>query len=177
MLAVVLAGCIQTRRPVIVTAATGPAQSPSAWNISKNTDKISGKRAARAAVFSVRTSYPKQDGRPVGVELSCFDGRPVVRVQFVARIGANRSAYLEYRLDQNPGRKAQARFLPDYKTIVIEDRAAVTQFVDELATSKVLYLRVTSLFAGQTTAEFFVHGAPAAIEAAYSDCPLSRRAA
>ena len=94
-------------------------------------------------------------------------------MKYVERIGANRSAILEYRFDDKPGRKAEARFLQDYKTIVIENRAAVTAFVDELASANVLYLRVTSLFAGRTTAEFFVHGAPAAIEAAYADCPPS----
>src|SRR5262249_2161616 len=93
VLAFVLAGCVANPQP-IVTAASGPAQGPTAWNIRKNTDRISGKPAASAFVVSVRTSYSKRDGRPAGVELSCFEHRPVVRVQFMARVGADRSAIL-----------------------------------------------------------------------------------
>ena len=39
----------------------------------------------------------------------------------------------------------------------------MAQFVGELATSSVLYVRIRSLNAGRTAAEFKVDGAPAAI--------------
>jgi hypothetical protein len=181
MLAVVLAGCMQ-HAPVVVTAATGPPQGPSAWNVHKGKDRISGQRAASAYVVTQRTASAKWNRRPVGLELSCFEKRPVVRVLYPTRVGANRSAILEYRVDEKPGGKAEARFLQDYKTIVIEQQAAVAKFAQELAGSKRLYLRVTSLFAGQTTAEFFVHGAADAMDTAYADCsptpgPAQRRTA
>ena len=44
------------------------------------------------------------------------------------------------------------------------------QFVDELASSNVLYLRIRSLNSGRTTAEFRVAGAGAAVQAAFADC-------
>jgi hypothetical protein len=56
---------------------------------------------------------------------------------------------------------------------VIEDKADVAQFVSELATSDVLYVRIRSLNAGRTAAEFRLNGAPTAIEAAFTGCPLS----
>ncbi len=49
----------------------------------------------------------------------------------------------------------------------------MAQFVDELATSGVLYLRIRSLNAGRSSAEFRLDGAPAAIDAAFAGCPLS----
>lgn len=172
LLGLMLAGCLS--RGPIVTPVSGPAQTPSAWNIDKRIDRISGKPVATAYVVTVRTSYDAtRDHRPAGLELRCFEDRPVVLAQFVTRIGANRSAVLEYRFDQNPGRRAKARFLPNYKGIAIEERAAVAQFVDELKSAKAMVLRVTSLFAGQSTAVFHVHGAPAAIAAAYANCPLA----
>ena len=57
--------------------------------------------------------------------------------------------------------------------MVIEDRAAVTTFVNELAMSNMLVIRIRSLAAGRTTAEFKLDGAPAAIEAAFVGCPLT----
>jgi hypothetical protein len=87
-------------------------------------------------------------------------------------VGANRSATVEYRFDDRPGRKANVRFMRDRKTFVIEDKADVGKFVEELATANVLYLRVSSHTVGVTNAEYRVAGAPAAIEAAYDACPL-----
>jgi hypothetical protein len=49
----------------------------------------------------------------------------------------------------------------------------VAQFVNELATAELLYIRIRSLNSGRSTAEFRLNGAPAAIEAAYAGCPLT----
>ncbi len=57
--------------------------------------------------------------------------------------------------------------------MVIEDRVAVTTFANELASSNVLVIRIRSLAAGRTTAEFKLDGAPTAIEAAFAGCPLT----
>jgi hypothetical protein len=57
--------------------------------------------------------------------------------------------------------------------VVIEDRSAVTTFANELSMSNVLVIRIRSLAAGRTTAEFKLDGAPAAIEAAFAGCPLT----
>ena len=48
----------------------------------------------------------------------------------------------------------------------------VAQFVSEMATSNVLYIRIRSFSAGRTAAEFKVDGAPAAIASAYAGCPV-----
>ena len=53
----------------------------------------------------------------------------------------------------------------------------MARFLGELATSHVLFLRVTSLSDPRTEVEFQVAGAPAAIETAYANCPLQGVAA
>lgn len=52
----------------------------------------------------------------------------------------------------------------------------MAQFIGELATSNVLYLRVRALTAPRTSAEFKVAGAGPAIAAAYASCPLNAAA-
>jgi hypothetical protein len=52
----------------------------------------------------------------------------------------------------------------------------VAQFVNDLAGSRVLYVRIRSLNAGRTTAEFHLDGSAAAVQAAFASCPLSGEA-
>ena len=64
------------------------------------------------------------------------------------------------------------RIVDDYKSLIIEDPKEVAQFVNELATSDTLVLRIRSLNAGRTSGEIKAAGAPDAIAAAYVNCPL-----
>ncbi len=47
----------------------------------------------------------------------------------------------------------------------------MTRFLADMRDANKLVVRIRSLNAGRTTAEFKLDGAPAAIEAAYKDCP------
>jgi hypothetical protein len=149
-----------------------PPPAPSAWTINRKIDRITGQPASTAHVITTKTS---RSGRHllggVAVELLCFENKPVVRVIFSLRAGANRNSTLAYRFDEKPGHDAKATFLQDHKTIVIDDKAEVAQFLDELSTSNNLFVRVNSVFVGQSSAEFRVHGGKEAIEAAYAPCP------
>jgi hypothetical protein len=153
--------------------AATPPPAPSAWTISRKIDRITGQPASTAHVITTKTS---RSGRHllggVAVELLCFENKPVVKVIFSLRAGANRNSTLAYRFDEKPGHDAKATFLQDHKTIVIDDKVEVAQFLDELSTSNNLFVRVNSLFVGQSSAEFRVHGGKEAIEAAYAPCPL-----
>ena len=112
--------------------------------------------------------------QPASMQLTCFDGKPMVRFAFEFKVGTDPNSTLGYRFDEKPGHdNIAARFLQEYRTVVIEDRAAVTTFANELATSGTLVIRIRSLAAGRTTAEFKLDGAPAAIEAAFAGCPLT----
>lgn len=154
-----------------LTATAPPV--PTAWIINRKIDRITGKPAPTAYVITTKTS---RSGRHllggVGVELVCFEKKPVVKLMFTLRAGANRNSTLGYRFDDKPGHEPKATFLQDHKTIVIDDKAEVTQFFDELAVSNILLVRVTSLFVGTSAAEFRVHGGKAAIDAVTSECPL-----
>lgn len=47
----------------------------------------------------------------------------------------------------------------------------------DMSGSRTLYVRIRSLNAGRTTAEFSLEGAAAAVQAAFADCPLSGKPA
>ncbi len=156
----------------------GAAQTPaSEWKIEQRSDRIAG-AAARTAVLLTRAENARAaNTRPflikfAALQLMCFRNGPIVRFAFNFRVGANRSASVEYRFDDRPEREANARFLSDFRTVIIEDKDAVREFVASLAASGRLHLRVSSLIVGQTNAEFRTAGAPPAIAAAYATCPL-----
>ncbi|HWL74411.1 MAG TPA: hypothetical protein VNQ74_11105, partial [Burkholderiaceae bacterium] len=76
--------------------------------------------------------------------------------------------------DDKPGRdNVESRVILGHTVIVIEDKTAVAQFVDELVSSNLLYLRIRSINAGRTTAEFRVAGAAAAVQAGFAECPVT----
>ena len=150
----------------------GP-QSGSVWKIDQKEDSITGLPTATAWIRTLNsTSSGSWDSRPVVLQLMCFKGSPIVRLHFQHRVGANRSATVAYRFDQKTGRDVSATFLPDFKTIIVEEKSEVEQFLSELTSSSRLLVRITSLYAGRTTAEFALTGAPDAIAAAYAPCPL-----
>jgi hypothetical protein len=150
----------------------GP-QSGNVWKVEQKTDQISGLPTATAWIRTLSTNNSKNgDISSTMLQLMCFKGNPIVRLNFGSRVGSNRNSTVGYRFDQKPGRDVDVTFLPDFKTIIIEEKADVEQFLNELAVSSLLLVRVSSLFAGRTTAEFALNGAPQAIEAAYAQCPV-----
>jgi hypothetical protein len=170
IVAAVLGGCA-TRDP---TVAVGGLEASGAWKIDRSIDRVTGAPVAGATVITSNSSHSKElFPRPASLQLTCFEGQPIVRFVFNFRIGSTRNTELGYRFDAKPGRDGvESRVLPGYRVMVIEDRPTVTQFVGDLAGSSVLYLRIRSLNAGRTSAEFRVDGAGPAIEAAFADCPL-----
>jgi hypothetical protein len=161
------------------TDATAPAAlSAGNWKIERSVDRISGAPAARVFLSTTAGNSRSRRAAPAIVQLMCYEERPIVRFAFDFRVGINKTAFLEYRFDAIAGRKANADILPDHKTILIAaDWAEVSQFVDALAASSILFVRVSSLSDGRTEAEFRTGGAPGAIETAYAACPLPRSTA
>ncbi len=164
-------GACAARDPLVSTSSATPAGN---WKIERQVDRITGAPLSSALLSTRNASnsaapFPK----PAMLQLTCFKDQPLVRLAFEFKVGSNRNSVLGYRFDEKPGREIEARFLQDFTTVVIEEKAAVAQFVSELATSNVLYVRIRSLNAGRTAAEFQLDGAPAAIEAALAGCPQS----
>ena len=165
-----LGGC-SARDSYVSAAVATPAGN---WRIERAVDPIT-RAPLSSALLTTRASsnsavpFP----RPAMLQLTCFKGEPLVRFSFEFKVGSGRNSVLGYSFDETPGRETNARFLQDYKTAVIEDKAEVAPFVKELAAAKVLHVRIRSLNAGRTTAEYHLDGARAAIEAAFVECPLS----
>lgn len=161
------------RDPYVATPATTASGN---WKIEKQTDRITGVPVPSAMLIINNASNSFAEyAQPASMQLTCFDGKPMVRFAFEFKVGTDPNSTLGYRFDEKPGHdNIAARFLQEYRTVVIEDRAAVATFVNELAASSTLIIRIRSLAAGRTTAEFKLDGAPAAIEAAFAGCPLTQ---
>ncbi|MGL4262342.1 MAG: hypothetical protein ACRCTX_12050 [Afipia sp.] len=165
-------GACSARDPYVATPATTTSGN---WKIEKQVDRITGVPVPSAMLIINNASNSFADyAQPASMQLTCFDGKPMVRFAFDFKVGTDPNSTLGYRFDEKPGHdNVAARFLQEYRTVVIEDRAAVTIFANELAMSNVLVIRIRSLAAGRTTAEFRLDGAPAALEAAFAGCPLT----
>lgn len=168
LLTLALTACV-TRDPSI--QLTAPTQSSGPWRIEQAVDRITGDAIPKAWVTTIKTTYTRTGTHwPATVALTCFDKRPIVRIAFAYKIGSNKNSKVAYRFDEKPGQDAEATILPDYKTVIIDDKRAVTRFLEELAEANTLLVRVNSLFAGRATAEFPVAGAPPAIAAVTAGC-------
>lgn len=168
--AALLGACVK-RDPLVSTAGATAAGN---WRIERQADRITGAPLSSALLPTRNSSNSAVAfAQPAMLQLLCFENRPVVRFAFEFKVGSTKNSTLGYRFDEKPGHEPNARILNDFKTAVIEDKAAVAQFVSELAISSVLYVRIRSLNAGRSSAEFRLDGAPAAIEAAYAGCPVA----
>jgi hypothetical protein len=171
-LAFLLCGCLARNIDASIKL-TAPTEKFGAWRVQHAVDRITGEPTPKALIETAKTSYTKSDTAwPATIALTCYQRRPIIRFVFDHKIGSNSNSTFAYRLDDKPGREPDATILPDYKTIVIDDGADVAQFMDELASSTTLLVRVNSIFAGRSTAEFRVEGAGPAVAAVMTACPL-----
>jgi hypothetical protein len=170
VLALTLCAC-RDRDPLVSSASAIPVGD---WRIERQTDRITGEPLSSAILMTAKSSNSAEAyAQPAQLQLLCFKDQPLVRLTFEFKVGSAKNSMLGYRFDEKPGHEIEARFLQDFKTAVIEKKEEVTQFVSELATANVLYVRIRSLNMGRTTAEFRLIGAPIAIDAAYAGCPVA----
>jgi hypothetical protein len=171
--AVLLLGACAGRDPYVYASAV---QTSGNWKIERQTDRITGEPIASAFLQTLKSSNTTVAfRRPATLAIGCLKEQPTVRFAFQFKVGSNRNAVLGYRFDEKPGHEIEARFLNDYKNVVIEETPDVALFMSELATSKNLFVRIRSLNAGRTAADFEVTGAPAAIDAIYAQCPIEQQ--
>ena len=155
-------------------STTANTVSSGEWKIERQADRITGSAIASALLMTKNSSHSGEDfAKPAQLQLTCFERNPLVRFSFEFKIGSDKNSVLGYRFDDKPGRdNVESRILIGYTVIVIEDKAAVAQFIDELVNSNLLYIRIRSLNGGRTTAEFRVGGAATAVQAALAECPV-----
>jgi hypothetical protein len=166
-----LGGC-NTSDPYVRSAGQVPSGN---WRVDRQIDRITGRTVSSAQLLTRNASHSGIDfAQPAGMQLTCFEGHAIVRISFDFKIGSDQNTILGYRFDDKPGRdNVASRVLPGSQHIVIEEKAAVAQFIDDLAGSSVLYIRIRSLNAARTTAEFRLDGSAAAVQAAFADCPVT----
>jgi hypothetical protein len=145
------------------------------WRIEPKIDRVTGAPISSSILMTNRVTNSGIPFPPSArLQLACFKEHAAVVIAFPFKIGSTRNAEVAYRFDEKPGHEPHARIVNDYLSVLIDDPNEVKQFIGEMATSDVLYVRIRSLTAtGRTSAEFKVAGAPAAIAAAYAGCPLT----
>jgi hypothetical protein len=165
--AALLGGCITDPGPYSTYAKAG------SWRIDKHVDRVTAQPVA-GVVTMTQTSWNTGEigARQASLQLACFENKPIAKFGFSFKIGSDKNTSFGYRFDDKPGHdNVESRVLLGYQVLVIEDKAALAQFLADLVGSNVLYVRIRSLNSGNTSAEFKVDGADAALQAAYVDCP------
>lgn len=171
LLAVVVAlllGVCAGRSPFVVTAV---AESSGDWQITARVDE-----AAKTKVFNVKLEARKtaHDGLFLPpdalLQLVCLKGQPLIHVMFAFQIGSKADSEILYHFDDKPMQPVEARILRGLKIFVIEEKAEVKQFLDGLATANALYIAISSLDKGGTSAEFRVAGAQRGIDLLSANC-------
>jgi hypothetical protein len=143
------------------------------WYISQQIDPVTGAPLPSASVFGYGSNSYVDFPKLSGFQLTCFDGRPLARFSFSFKIGNDRESVFGYRFDDRPGHTdVDARVIKDRQMFVIEEPAALATFLSELPGSRRLYIRIRSLIAGRTSAEYPLEGSEAALRAAFANCPM-----
>jgi hypothetical protein len=164
-----LCGCAGVRDPAVMSDDTVSAGN---WRIEKQIDRVTGAPIESALLTAPSSHSGEPFPKKATLQLACFNKRPMARFAFETKVATTRSNEFGYRFDDRPGHQIEASFLGDDSVAVIANGADVTQFIDELAGAKTLYVRIRSLGHGRTTAEFNVEGAAAAIAATTAHCPV-----
>ena len=143
------------------------------WFISKQIDPVTDAELPSSALFGYASNSYVAFPKASQFQITCFDGRPLVRFTFAFKIGNDRESVFGYRFDDRPGHtNVESRIVKDRQIIVIEEPEALATFLRDLPGSRTLYIRIRSLLAGRTSAEYVLEGSGAAINAAFVDCPM-----
>jgi len=168
MLCLVLGGC--ARDPYVT--ADGETLNGN-WYIAHQVDRVTGVELPSSAVFALASNTNVDYPRASQLQLTCLDGKPLVRFAFDFKIGNDRDSVLGYRFDDRPGHEnVESRVLRDRQILLIEDPVALGQFVSELPGASKLYVRIRSMNSGRTAAEYDLDGSAEAMQAAYAKCPM-----
>jgi hypothetical protein len=143
------------------------------WYIAHQIDRVSDAELPNAAVFALASNSNYQWPRVSSVQLTCFEGKPLVRFAFDVKVGSNRNTAFAYRFDDKPGHEdVESRVVRGSQVIVIEDRAAIATFISEMTGARTLYVRIRSINGGRTAVEYPVAGSAAAMNAAFGRCAM-----
>lgn len=141
------------------------------WWIARAIDRVTGDELPAAYVFASASNSNEDFPLASSLQLTCLGQQPIVRFAFAFKLGRTRNSVLGYRFDDKPGHENVPSRIAT-QVVVIEDKAAVAQFVSELKGSSKLYMRLRSLTAGRSSAEYPLVGSEEAVQAAFSKCSM-----
>jgi hypothetical protein len=147
------------------------------WRIEARQSPIAGKTQYSAVIISRarNSSLPRHDPfalQLASLQLMCFDGAPIVRLHFSQRNGSRNHLQLSYRAAGQERRQPPFRLLSDLRTFIIDERAAVIQFANDMRAANMLWVELFALTTGMSVTDFRVEFADTALDIAYADCPL-----
>jgi hypothetical protein len=164
----VLGGC--ARDPYVTADGETTAGS---WYIAHQIDRVTGAELPSAVTFALASNTYAEYPRASQLQLTCVDRKPLVRLAFDFKIGADRDSVLGYRFDDKPGHEnVEARILRGQKILILESETDLARFIGEISGSRKLYVRIRSMTGGRTAAEYDLDGSAAALQAAYARCPM-----
>jgi predicted acylesterase/phospholipase RssA len=143
VLALSLGGCL--RDPYVTTDALVTSGS---WRIERQPDRVTGASIGSALTSAMASNTVEPFPQRATLQLLCFLDKPVANFRFPFKIGTDTNSFIGYRFDEKPGHEIGGHFMPNAASVAIEDPADVAQFVSELSTSNVLYVRIRSLTPG-----------------------------
>ena len=137
--------------------ATVAAKSSGDWQITAKVDEAAKTKVLNVKVEARKTAHDGLFLPPDALlQLVCLKNKPLIHVMFAFQIGSKADSEIRYRFDEKPMQPVEARILRGLKIFVIEKKTEVKQFLDGLATANALYIQISSLDKGGTSAEFRV---------------------
>ena len=157
--------------------ATAAAESSGDWQISAKVDDVAKTKVLNVKVEARKTTHDGLFLPPDALlQLVCLKDKPLIHVMFAFQIGSKADSEILYRFDAGPMQRVEPRILRGLKIFVIETKTEVKQFLDGLATANALYIQISSLDKGSTSAEFRVAGAQRGIDVLSAYCkPASKK--
>ena len=144
------------------------------WYIAHQIDRVTGAELPNSVIFALASNSLVDFPRISSFQLTCLDKKPLVRFAFDFKVGADKDYVVGYRFDDKPGHEnVPSKLLKGQQAFVIEDSAALAQFVSELPGAIKLYVRLRSETLARTSAEYTLEGSGAAIEQAFAKCPMT----
>jgi hypothetical protein len=150
---------------------TASAESSGDWQITAKVDDVSKTKALNIKLEARKTAHDGLFLPPEALlQLVCLKSQPLIHVMFAFQIGSKGDSEILDHFDDKPMQPVEARILRGLKIFVIEEKAEVKQFLDGLAKANALYMAISSLDKGSTSAEFRVAGAQRGIDLLSTNC-------
>ncbi len=147
------------------------AESYGDWQVTTKVDSVTGAKILSVRLEARKTAHDGLFLPPDALlQLGCLKNHPLIHVSFAFQIGSKGDFEISYRFDEQPAQPVDARILRGLRIMVIEDNKEVAKFIEGLAAANALYLVVSSLDKGRTSAEFRVAGAQTPIEWIAANC-------